>query len=208
MGDQATGNQYVIKRSGTVNYDDPSIGRFFDYQKDAYNQTFNAQSDLNRMLADIKLDYDKSSPIAQAEAYAAKRNADANYAQATFGKAPSSRLWKSRKTGPSKMELFNQHQRAKQLQWRQNNHEMAMQNAKDDAAKELQRIIRSTELDRARIQAGAQTEAAKIQQPLGAQQILEKTRIENPGESAKGMAMNLLGGYANQGSRSNFAYWG
>jgi hypothetical protein len=82
--------------------------------------------------------------------------------------------------------------------------------AAGQAQRDLDKYIAQLGSGDKRYAADTDKEIAKTQQPLTADQVLEKTRIENPYENtAKGMAMNLLGGYASgQNARSNFAYWG
>lgn len=69
------------------------------------------------------------------------------------------------------------------------------------------RINADAGIEQTKTNADAQIREARIQQPLSSGQVLEQSRIQNP-DPMKSMAMNMLGGYVNQGTRSNFAYWG
>lgn len=209
----------VQRRSGAYNYQDIDRGQNTSDLSSVYDQAFQQQAKFQDDLSGTKLGYEEKSPLAQAQAYAIRRDADSRYLEAggpgEQSQSPYSRMMANRVSGTSQYQdiVANRRQR-KNAQFGLDLYRQ--QKEIDSSANEPQRMLdrymadlaSSTQLQTAAIDANARRDIASTQQPLSAGQVLEQSRIENPEASYRAASMNLLGGYANNGTRSNFAYWG
>jgi hypothetical protein len=211
-----SGTQFVQTRDGSVNYDAIPFERYSGSMNNAFNQANNAQRQMLDLIGGWRLRDPNTQATADATrttANAAMKQAEADYLRAqNEGSATSKEPFSpygdlirkyqdgTFKSGAEQYQDILARRREKQDYVFTSNIDAANQAKRDKAQYDLDAMV-------ARINADAQKSVARIQQPLSASHILEKTRIENP-DPMKGMAMNLLGSYANQGTRSNFAYWG
>jgi hypothetical protein len=219
-----SGNQFVAKRDGTVDFAEVPFQEYAKTMGNAFGQTNDAQS---KILKEI-FDYRQKDPNTQANADATRTTANAamKQAEAEYLRAQnesSEKPWSpfadhrrkyqdgTFKSGTEQYQDILARRRGREDYVFQSNIDAANQAKRDKAQYDLDTMVARINADRerdvARIDADSRITQTRIQQPLSAGQVLERTRIENP-DPVKGMAMNLLGGYSNQGARSNFAYWG
>ena len=197
-----SGTQFVQTRDGSVNYDAIPFEQYTGSMNNAFNQTTDAQRQMIDLIGSWRL----RDPNTQATADATRTTADAamRQAEAAYKQAGAAYL---QAQGRDEQDIRNQWVREQQAASLERRYNAGQADANRDLDRYLAGLRKETELGVASSNKQAQLGTARINQPLSAEQILEKSRIENP-DPIKGMAVNLLGGYANQGTRSNFAYWG
>ena len=216
-----SGTQFVQARDGTVNYSPIPFEQYAGSMGNAFGQANKAQSDILNQIAGLA----GQDPRTQATAYSTKRTADAAYKQAEAAYIQAQNSGRdSRDSSQSNQSprpyqpttsdrLFNpEYQSAMSYENKArdgvNRFATQYEFANNRANRDLDRFVADSRLSETKLNTQAQLGAARINQPLSAGQILDKTRIENP-DPMKSNAMNLLGGYSQgNGSRSNFAYWG
>lgn len=204
----------VVKQDGNVNYSEPKTDVFAGILKDALSNVTNFQLAYQKGLSDVTKQFNESDPMAKANVQ--YRLAEVENLRKSGGPdnkysgfdihSPYDRMIMGGLGMIPKSTGMQQYEAALQRGRDRDNLIFLNQVAKDNLTDKDKAELAFKKTDN-QAQRSLDEMIARIQQPLNAGQVLEKARIENP-DSIKGMATNLLGSYASQGGRSNFAYWG